>query len=109
MKELLSAVERLATEELNRSYHKFPSFHSPHEGYAVIKEELEETDQEVIGMKHGIMCMWSAIRCNDVTPVYLEEIKTHALHAAAEAIQVAAMAQKFIDSGCASESGDPHA
>lgn len=103
MKELLLAVEKLANEELNRSYKKFPSFHSPHEGYAVIKEELEETDEEVTGIKHGAMCMWSAIRCNDVTPVYLNEIKEHAIHAAAEAIQVAAMAQKFLNSGCASE------
>jgi hypothetical protein len=28
--------------ELTRANHKFPQLHSPHEGYAVLKEEIEE-------------------------------------------------------------------
>lgn len=34
-------------EELSRAEEKFPPFHSPHEGYAVIAEELDEFWEEV--------------------------------------------------------------
>ena len=56
--------------ELKRARAKFPDFNSPHEGYAVLKEEVEE--------------MWDAIK-NDDTKGALEE-----------AVQVGAMALRFI-------------
>lgn len=63
-------------EELNRARQKHPKkFNSPHEGWAVIREELDELWEEV---KH------------DTYPLRLRE----------EAIQVAATALRFIEDLC---------
>ena len=39
-------VNELVFKELNNANEKFPLFSSPHHGYAVIKEEIEEIDYE---------------------------------------------------------------
>ena len=72
-----SRAEQLALEavdELARATAKFGPFHNPHEGYAVLLEELDELWQAV---KHG-------------TPI--EQRK--------EAVQVAAMALRFLRDCC---------
>lgn len=56
--------------ELIRAQNDYPAFHSPHEGYAVLLEEVHE--------------VWDAVRKDDVK------------HARREAVQVAAMAIRFI-------------
>lgn len=59
--------------EFARATAKFPAgFHSGHEGYAVIKEELEE--------------LWSEVKCND----------SSGERAYREAVQVAAMALRYV-------------
>ena len=64
------AVES-ALSELARARQKWPAgFHSGHEGYAVLKEELEE--------------LWEAVRRDDV------------LAQRSEAVQIAAMALRFL-------------
>ena len=102
MKELLSAVSKLADEELNRSYEKFPKFNSPHEGYAVILEEVDELKEEIFGhdkIDGSMKWFWNNIKHNSkYRQESINELKDAALHAAAEAIQVAAMAQKYLDS-----------
>ena len=71
------AIELVKIElELANSY--FPLFNSSHEGYAVIKEELDE--------------LWDEIK-NNKSP----ESKTRQKN---EAVQVAAMAIKFLISCC---------
>lgn len=56
--------------ELARAEAKFPRFNSAHEGWAVLREEVDE--------------LWDAIKGNDLT------------HARKEAIQVAAMALRYL-------------
>lgn len=56
--------------ECFRAMQKFPAFNSGHEGFAVIREELDE--------------LWDAVKANDLA------------HAREEAVQVAAMALRFI-------------
>ena len=56
--------------EYDKASAKFGAFNSTHEGYAIIKEELDE--------------MWDAIKANDTN------------HARKEAIQVGAMALRFL-------------
>jgi hypothetical protein len=101
MEELIKSVEKLAAEELERANKKFPLFHSTHEGYAVILEEVQETQYELKWVNEILDGMWEDIKNNfpdnEIYP-YLEAIKSHAIYLAAEAIQVAAMAQKFQDS-----------
>lgn len=60
------------------------------------KEEYEECSEEVSGMSLWIAKMWEKIRDNDGIESTMTAIKYHALHAAAEAIQVAAMCDKFL-------------
>jgi archaellum component FlaC len=66
--------------ELNEAIRYFPPFHSCHEGYAIIKEELDELWEEIKKRVHTY---------EPVSP----EIKK-------EAIQTAAMAVRFIMDLC---------
>lgn len=92
----LSKIQELADEELKEANKKYPLFHSDHEAYAVILEEFEECSEEVSSMSLWIAKMWEKIRDNDEIYSTMTEIKYHALHAAAEAIQVAAMCDKVV-------------
>lgn len=58
--------------EVDRACGKFPAFHSAHEGYAVILEELDE--------------LWMECKSNPPDVAQMRE----------EAIQVAAMAMRFV-------------
>ena len=100
MKELLKSVEALAIEELANSYKKFPKFVSSHEGYAVLLEEVQEHQEDTKSINVSKDRLWSSTRCNNQQAQILaaRDLKDYAIHAAAEAIQVAAMAQKYIDS-----------
>ncbi len=71
MREILTEI----TEEYERACKKFPRFNSAHEGYAVLKEEVDE--------------LWDEIK-KDQSPFEMRE----------EAIQIAAMALRFIIDVC---------
>lgn len=64
-----SYLEQVA-KEIERATKKYGPFNSPHEGYGIILEELDE--------------MWDEIKANDIE------------RAREEAIQVAAMAIRFL-------------
>jgi len=100
MKELIEKVKVLATEELKNANKKFPMFSSTHEGWAVISEEFQESSEELGYVKRELEIIWNYIRSNDKNYVtsHIKSLQIDALNLAAEAIQVAAMAQKFIDS-----------
>lgn len=68
-------------EELGRARRCFPAFHSAHEGFAVLKEEVDELWDEVKARPGG-----------ERTKLMREE-----------AIQVAAMALRFIVDCCEEE------
>lgn len=65
--------------ELKHARVKFPRFNSAHEGFAVLKEEVDE--------------LWDEVRVNQSDPHRKERMR-------AEAIQVAAMALRFIEDVC---------
>lgn len=67
-------------KEHARAISKFPPFASRHEGYAIIKEELDE--------------LWDSIRANHVQ-------KFEDDHVATEALQTATMAFRFLIDLCA--------
>lgn len=66
--------------ELDRARDKFPDFNSAHEGYAILLEEVEE--------------LWAEIKINQRVPLRDERIRS-------EAVQVAAMAMRFLVDVCA--------
>lgn len=76
-----SDVAREACAELTRARHKFGKFASAHEGYAVLREEVDE--------------LWDEVKRNGSK----ERMR-------AEAIQVAAMALRFVEDLCEEDRRD---
>jgi len=70
-------IDSIITEYESASS-KYPKFHSTHEGYAVIKEEVDE--------------LWDMVKAS-------KEINGH-LEMEKECIQIAAMAIRFIEDLC---------
>ena len=72
---------------------------SLHEGYAVLKEEFEETKEELRDIKQNLYVFWSYIRENE--PGWAikraETIEERAIKTACEAIQVAAVCRRIMD------------
>lgn len=99
----MNAVEnqvlKLVQIELAAANERFPQFHSAHEGYAVILEEMDELKDAVDVADDHLSFAWRYVK-GDVT----EGVKNHvkyveeaAMEAACEAIQVAAMCKKFLE------------
>ena len=92
-------VESLLQKELDSANKKFPLFHSPHEGYSVILEEVQEAEEELKAVQTDVDNMWVGVKANNIGSfAFASGLKENAIKLACEAIQVAAMAQKFIDS-----------
>ena len=92
-------IRSLVDKELSAANERFPQFHSAHEGYAVILEEMDELKDAVDVADDHLSFAWRYVK-GDVT----EGVKNHvkyveeaAMEAACEAIQVAAMCQKFLE------------
>lgn len=87
----------LIEEELEAANVMHKVFHSPHEGFAVLVEEVEEMTAEMEIVKNTTLELWGAVKLDD--EAYGQQmarmIEVKATRAAAEAIQVAAMARKF--------------
>lgn len=91
-------IEMLAKEELSSANEKFPLFHSSHEGFAVLLEEAEELAEESNEIEKIMNSWWLYIRRDediDVQKKRVDRIRSHAVNAAMEAIQVMAMCDKF--------------
>lgn len=101
MSEIKSEVEKLVQKELESANQRFPMFRSDHEGAAVIFEEIQEAEQELKISKSNFENLWNAVKRNESSnflAIYLLRLNGNAVRLACEAIQVAAMSQKFIDS-----------
>ena len=100
MSEIKSEVENLVQKELESANQKFPVFHSDYEGAAVIFEEIEEAESEMRAVNRHFVSTWYLVKQNERIKAYsyINKLKNSAVNLACEAIQVAAMAQKFIDS-----------
>lgn len=80
------------------------TYSSLHEGYAVLKEEVEETNAEKEGLTECLELFWKNVvkapeyhRNEKITQVHIEHIKEHALSLALEAVQVAAVCNKILN------------
>lgn len=91
-------VTELVERELRAANMKYPQFHSPHEGYAVMLEEYEEAKNELIGNVEILLdSLWNEIRMDTGDYRDVDAIMKAAINAACEVIQTAAMARKFTD------------
>lgn len=71
------------------------SFNSVHEGWAILKEEIEEAAQESKFMQNNLEYMWDEIRRNEEVGEVLDQIYDRALNCAMECLQVAAVVNKI--------------
>lgn len=90
-------VRALAKKELAAANRRFRMFASPHEWYAVIREELDELIDEVRKLHFGLTIrLWRDVKRNEpMKREHLNLIYDVAIHAAVEAIQLAAMVKKY--------------
>lgn len=99
MNELLAGLEIMAAQEKKRAEKENgATFHSPHEAYGVIAEELMEARTEMSCLTGAEAALLRVIHRND-PELYrnsLIEARKAAMNAAAELVQVAAMCNKAI-------------
>ena len=93
MNAVSAEVKALVYKELASANERFPQFHSEHEGWAVMQEEAEELREECNSMEQ----LWHRIRDGISTKTHATLVGRYAEAAACEAIQVAAMARKYLD------------
>ena len=100
MEELLNEVEQAAKSELVRANKKNPLFNSLHQAYGVLAEEIDEARESFKYTEEAFDKFFMCMRKDHYGSArdYLEDVWAGATDCAAEMIQVAAMAQKAIDS-----------
>lgn len=90
-------VKMLVEKELEAANERFPQFHSEHEGWAIITEEVEELGEESESIEMAMEQLWHRIRDGIQTATHVALVEQYAEAAACEAIQVAAMDRKYLD------------
>ena len=105
MKELLNEVEQAVENELARANKQHPLFNSLHEEYGILAEEIAEAKEAFEETERMFDRFFMCMRKDDYSSAndYLTYIKKNAIDCAAEMVQVAAMAQKAIDSNAVKE------
>ncbi len=91
MDKLITEVTALTVEEALAASKKYPMFHSAHEASAVLKEEIDETTDEIMRLQQSYNNLWKAIRSDSCTQDMFMELRNIAILVAAEAIQAAAV------------------
>lgn len=101
MNHIFDKLPALVNEELEAANKEHGKFHSYHEGYAVLLEELDETKAELDEVQRYTDYLWGHVKGDNAEAVqhFAARIKTCAERMAAEAIQVAAMALKIRNMG----------
>lgn len=98
MTTIVQPLNLLVSDELDRaSKIHGETFASTHEGFGVIAEEVNESGNECKRCETGLRYLIDAIQreCNEDIADISDQIRDAAVNAAAEMIQVAAMAEKM--------------
>ena len=90
-------IRALVDKELAAANKRFPQFHSAHEGYAVIQEDVDELKEDMDRINGRITSLRAGVRFNNGCEELVSRIYDDAITAACEAIQVAAMCKKFLE------------
>lgn len=100
MNKVKDKLPALVEEELAAAMEEHPLFASAHEGYAVLLEEVEEAESDMRAVRNELSTLWYGVKSDNpgVASFQASLVKGAAISLAAEAIQVAAMAQKLLDS-----------
>lgn len=91
-----NSVKYLAAAELNRANELHPAFASAHEGWAVLLEEIRELSSETHAIEEMHQLVFADVMQDRSARDGISCVYETAIRAACEAIQVAAMAKKYI-------------
>lgn len=92
-------ITKLVALELRQSREEYEVyFNSPHEGYALIAEEFCETESEFARVADLLDQIWEDVIDDDVDFEYLYDALKHTKRLVSEAVQTAAMLEKYIES-----------
>lgn len=94
-----NVVKILGAMELADANQKYPLFHSNHEAFSVLSEEVEEVRDCLLDIEQKLYCMWDNVRHDDNATFDMnrELLAVAAEQLIQEAVQVYAMAIKGFD------------
>lgn len=92
-------VNELISRERLRIIETYGPYNSAHEGYSILAEEINEIEDEMNILKVAQDLMWTEVKNDNLfgAKKSAERIKKRAIRIIAEAIQVAAVCDKFQD------------
>lgn len=90
-------IQALFDKELAKANEHNSQFHSAHEGYAVLLEEVEEVKKEMDDLDFYTGCIWDSVKNGGGLRTDLEWAKKYTSSLIKEAIQVGAMCDKFLN------------
>lgn len=92
------AIELAVKFEHNNITTKYGDVYaSEHEGYAVLLEEVQEAEENLEYINRCMQELWKEIRINFVTEEFLKGVKAGAIELANEAVQCAAVCERFLE------------
>ena len=95
-KKALEAVDQAVCYELQNIVKNYSAVYaSNHEAYAVLKEEYEEAAEELQNMQKALDNIWNMVKFNFVLDNDILECKKAAFNLALEAVQCAAVCERF--------------
>lgn len=96
-KKAAESVEQAVCYELQNIVKKYgATYHSEHEAYAVLLEEKEETQDALESLELTMGIIWNNIKANNSSLTYIYEAKERAIAIAEEAVQCAAVLERFL-------------
>ena len=92
------SIKQAVAYELQNIVKKYGAkYHSTHEAYAVLKEEVEEAQECMGALLSHLNTIWSGVRENNIALIDLDLCKENAFALAEEAVQCAAVCERFIE------------
>ena len=94
----INEINRLVKRELEKANKAYSLFRNAHEAYAVILEEVQETEEMIEQVRVYLDQIWANVRTDEDITEEVTIMEKCAIEVAREAIQVAAMCRKTIES-----------
>lgn len=90
--------QAVAYELLNITEEHGKRYNTPHEGYAVLLEEVQEAGDWLQKINNNLAYIWAVIKGNhfDKAPEAIRELSGYSVELAKEAVQVAAVCDKYM-------------
>ena len=90
------SIEQAVAYELQNIVKNYGAVYaSEHEGYAVLLEEVEEAGDDLKYINLLMNELWKEVKSDSVSKDFLNSIKVGAIELASEAVQVAAVCERF--------------